>query len=99
MPAPSGHTYPLLVTSGGHPWRPVQTCSLQDLPTPLVLTSSGGPTIKASGMYPTGMVSYFEAADIKQTFFARYRDQESSCICHRYQLELHNISETIQKSI
>ena len=32
-----------LLTYGGHYWRPVQTCSLEDLPPPaLVLTSSGG---------------------------------------------------------
>ena len=33
-----------LVTSGGHQWKPVQTCSLQDPlvpPAPLVLTSGG----------------------------------------------------------
>ena len=30
----------LLLTSGGDHWRPVQTCSFEDLP-PLVLTSSG----------------------------------------------------------
>ena len=33
-----------LVTSGGHQWKPVQTCSLQDPPVPpapLVLTSGG----------------------------------------------------------
>ena len=40
-------TYPLallLLTTGGHHWRPVHTCSLEDLP-PLqhtVLTPSGG---------------------------------------------------------
>ena len=32
---------PLLLTFGGHHWRPVQTCSLEDLPPTLVLTSSG----------------------------------------------------------
>ena len=25
---------PLLLTSGGHHWKPVQTCSLEDLPPP-----------------------------------------------------------------
>ena len=35
-------TYPpMLLTSGGHHWRPVQTPSLDDFPPP-VLTSSGG---------------------------------------------------------
>ena len=35
---PSSHletrygTYPTLLTSSGHHWRPVQTCSLEDLP-------------------------------------------------------------------
>ena len=32
---------PLLLTSGGHHQRPVQTCSLEDLPILPVLTSSG----------------------------------------------------------
>ena len=39
-----GHSWPevsLLVTSGGHPWRPVQTCSLENPRAPLVLTSGG----------------------------------------------------------
>ena len=29
------HPEPLLVTSGGDHWRPVQTCSFQGLPIPL----------------------------------------------------------------
>ena len=35
--------YPLLgyPTCGGHHWRPVETCSLEALPTPSLLTSSG----------------------------------------------------------
>ena len=33
-------TYPLLLGSGGHQWRHVQTCTLDSPPT--VLTSSGG---------------------------------------------------------
>ena len=32
---------PLLLTSGGHHWIPVQTCSLED-PPPLLLTSRDG---------------------------------------------------------
>ena len=35
---------PLLLTSGGHHWRPVQTCSLEDLtppPTQVLITSGG----------------------------------------------------------
>ena len=32
-PPPSGHNHPLLVTSGSHHWRLVQTCSIVDLPT------------------------------------------------------------------
>ena len=28
------YPFPLLLTSGGHHWRPVQTCSLENLPTP-----------------------------------------------------------------
>ena len=39
-----GIPYPLLLTSGGHLWRPVKTCSIKALPPalPTVLTSSGG---------------------------------------------------------
>ena len=36
----SAPTIPLLVTSGGHYWRPVETCSLEDPPKP-ILTSGG----------------------------------------------------------
>ena len=54
-------TYPLLLTSGSHHWRPIQTCSLQDLTPPKVLTSSGGHQnmygCQAGGMHPTGMPS------------------------------------------
>ena len=33
-PSPGHETwYPLLVTSGGDHWRPIQTCSLEDDPT------------------------------------------------------------------
>ena len=31
---PTVLTPPLLLTSDGHHWRPVQTCSLEDLPPP-----------------------------------------------------------------
>ena len=30
---------PLIVTSGGQDWRSVQTCTLEDPPAPLLLTS------------------------------------------------------------
>ena len=33
-PPALSHTHPLLLTSGGHHWRPVQTCALEDLPLP-----------------------------------------------------------------
>ena len=50
-------TGPLLVTSGGHHWRPLQTCSLED-PLPSVLTSSGeGCTVGASRLH----ASYWNA--------------------------------------
>ena len=48
------HTHLLLVTSGGDHWRPVETCSLQDLPSPFPLgvTSSGGKHVQfQSGRY------------------------------------------------
>ena len=51
-----------LQTSGGHHWRPVKTCSLEDLPPPpFILTSSGGYQNtygwQAGGTHPTGMLS------------------------------------------
>ena len=36
-----GSQAPLLLTSGGYYWKPVQTCSLEGLPNPQVLTPSG----------------------------------------------------------
>ena len=47
---------PMLLTSNGHHWRCLQTCSLEDLPLP-VLTSSGG--YQADGTHPTGMLSCY----------------------------------------
>ena len=53
-------TYPLLLISGGHHCRPVQTCSLEDLPPP-VLKSSGGHQntygCQVGVTHPTGMLS------------------------------------------
>ena len=56
----------LLVTSGGHHWRPVQTCSLDLIvqappsPPPLLLTFGGHQSTyswQVDGMHPTGMLS------------------------------------------
>ena len=50
------------VTTGGKDWRPVQTCSLEDLPHPLVLTSDGYWSTyswKVGGTHPTGMLSCY----------------------------------------
>ena len=47
---------PQLLTSGGHHWRPVQTCSLEDSPPQLVLTFGGG---NRSGRY---YASYWNAS-------------------------------------
>ena len=57
-PSSSHVPYPPLVISGGHQWRPVQTCSLQDTPLP-VMTSGGWSTYggQAGSTYPTGMLS------------------------------------------
>ena len=52
---------PLLVTSGGHHWRPVQTCSFEDTPPP-VLTSDGQQSTygwKLGGTHPTGILSCY----------------------------------------
>ena len=43
----------LLLTSGDHHWRPVQTCSLEDLHPQLVLTSGG----QVGSMHPNEMHS------------------------------------------
>ena len=55
---------PPLLTSGGHHWRPVQTCSLEGIPTPfpsMVLTPCGSHWNMygwlADGTHPTGMLS------------------------------------------
>ena len=49
---------PKLATSGGHHWRPVQTCSFEDQP-PLVLKSGGQSNrCQAGGMHPAGMPYY-----------------------------------------
>ena len=57
-PPPTWHPRYPLVTSGGHHWRPVQTCSLQ---APLGLTSGGcwseWWSAQADGTHPTGMFS------------------------------------------
>ena len=49
-PSPQTRDPSLLVTSGGHPLRPVQTCSLED---PHVRWAQSG------DKRPTGMLSYF----------------------------------------
>ena len=67
LPPPSRHQTwdtlapamtPPLVISGGHHWRPVQTCSLQDTSLP-VMTSGGWSTygVQAGSTHPTGMLS------------------------------------------
>ena len=60
---PQPKTRPLLVTSHGHHWRPVQTCPLDLIvhrdPLPMVLTTGGDPSTyawQAGGMHPTGML-------------------------------------------
>ena len=63
IPYFQAYNTPLLLISGGHHWRPVQTCSLDpylSVPTPLLLTSSGGHRnlfrCKAGSKHPTGML-------------------------------------------
>ena len=64
---------PLLVTSGGHHWRPVQTCSFGDNPPPLRATSGSGNWnwsmygFQAGSMHPPGMLS------CSSLFINRYR--------------------------
>ena len=51
---------PLLVTSGGRPLRPIQTCSLEN-PTPIILTSVGYLNMydwQAGATHPTGTPFY-----------------------------------------
>ena len=43
--------YPLLVTYGGHHWRPVQNCSLQDPPPPVLTSSDETGIVGVSGQY------------------------------------------------
>ena len=52
-------TSPLLVTSGGQAWGPVQTCSLQDH-LPVLISGGFGKYVQlaqACGTHPTGMLS------------------------------------------
>ena len=54
LPCPS-----LVVTSGSHQWRPIQTCSLQDVPFPhgcwhLVVKHRW--SVQVDGTHPTGML-------------------------------------------
>ena len=61
IPPPSLYRHPtspgsLVVTSGGQDWRSVQTCSLEDIPPQLLLTS-GGCSREAGGMHPSRMFS------------------------------------------
>ena len=55
---PSEIPCPLLQTSGGHLWRPIQTCSLKALLPQLVLTSGGG---RRSGIPAVLYASYWNA--------------------------------------
>ena len=54
---PQPWPHPLLVTSWGHHWRPVQTCSLQDPPWCIHLMAVEADTVSASGRY----TSYWNA--------------------------------------
>ena len=72
-PPPSGHTHALLVKSCGHQRRPVQTCSLEDLPTltPVYyITSSGG---HQNGWYATYWNAFLSIyfAEKKYTSYSR----------------------------
>ena len=54
---------PQLLTTGGHHWRPVQTCSLENIPPPVLidLPSSGHWNTydwQAGSTHSTGMLSY-----------------------------------------
>ena len=54
VPCPGGpHPIPLLLTSGGHHWKPVQTYSLEEIPHPLQYGWQAG------GTHPTRMFSCF----------------------------------------
>ena len=49
----------LQVAPGGHHWRPVQTCSLQD-PSPFFPTScEARPSVQTGGTHPTGILSFY----------------------------------------
>ena len=67
------HT-PSLVTSGDHHWRPVQTCSLEDIPPSphTLLTPTGGHRI--GGMHPAGMLSCLPV--VLETDIKLYKDSQ-----------------------
>ena len=61
----------MLVISGGQDWRPVQTCSLQELPPPVVLTSGSYWSTydwHAGGAHPTGMLSCYTFGPVRSWF-------------------------------
>ena len=51
MSLPGPGSSPPLVTSGGHYWRPVQTCSLEDPPNQCHLLTVEGVMVSTSGQY------------------------------------------------
>ena len=69
----------LLLTSGSYHWRSVQTCSLEELPPP-VLTSGGGHrntyAWQAGSTHPTGMNSSWLTFLFEISFFV----QKVACI-------------------
>ena len=64
-------TPPLLLTSGGQHWIPVQTCSLEDRSPRM--TSGNMYSLQAGNMYPTGMLSCFflHLFDFQSMFFTK----------------------------
>ena len=61
---------PLLMTSGGHHWRPVQTCSLEDPPTgtDIKLRHQSMYSWQAGSTHPPGMLSCILSVSHGQNF-------------------------------
>ena len=83
-------TLPFLMTSGGHHWRPIQTCSLEKLSDPQtrpppVLTSSGGHRV--GDIHLTGMLSWFKTQTLKTLLTIIFKLQTSRGIHPTLELE------------
>ena len=82
----------LLVTSGGHHWRPVQKCSLEDPPLPPLVLTSGGMVTKARTVGKQAVRILLECFLVCFTVFNR---TEFFLVDHKHMLLFIEIYDTI----